>query len=308
MLIDNIKTIEEIETKMENKSVLNFTYELESQKRLSFLDVLVQRNSGKIETSTYMKDTNSGECMNYDSLAPDRYKTGIIKTFINRAYIINNNWKSFTEDIDRIKQLLTNNNYPMKIIDTIIKSFMNKKTRENNQTTENYQTIELYYRNQMTSSYKQEEKRLNKIITDHLQPTSENTKIDLKIYYKSQKLQLLLIKNNSFTTDPKKRSRVVYEYSCIKEECQPSTTYVGYTEGTLVDRIRNHAQNGAIAEHNKTIHSIKMKTNEILDSTKILCHFNKKEDLIFAEALLIKDKKPIMNRQNKGEERVLSIF
>ena len=160
----------------------------------------------------------------------------------------------------------------------------------------------------MTSSYKQDEKRIKKLISDHLQPASTFTNITLRIFYKSQKLQNLLIKNNNFTIEPKKRSRVVYEYNCNKEECQPSTSYIGYTECALVDRIRNHAQNGAIAEHNKNNHNIKMKTDQILDSTKILCQFNKKEDLIFAEALLIKDKKPIMNRQNEGEERVLAVF
>ena len=48
--------------------------------------------------------------------------------------------------------------------------------------------------------------------------------------------------------------------------------------------------------------------NEILNNTRILVTYNNKQQLTIAEALLIKDKKPVLNLQREGEQRVLQIF
>ena len=197
----------------------------------------------------------------------------------------------------------------MAVIDEEIQRFLNKKQSQNNRQQPVIDSLSLYYRNQMSSNYKQEEQNLRKIVKDHLSPIAENTEISLKIYYKNKKLRNLFIQNN--LTKPKKgeRSHVVYMYTCPEEECKPSkSTYVGYTECSLSDRLRNHAQHGSIALHNSQEHRIKIKTQEILDNTEIIRHFPTKEDLIIAEALSIKESNPTLNAQREGETRVLSIF
>lgn len=88
---------------MENFSVLKFTYELEKRKKLSFLDVLLERKNDTLQTSVHIKETNSGECMNYNSVAPEKYKLGVLKTFLNRAYSISSSWEVFNIEIERIK-------------------------------------------------------------------------------------------------------------------------------------------------------------------------------------------------------------
>jgi len=101
---------------------------------------------------------------------------------------------------------------------------------------------------------------------------------------------------------------VVYEYCCPKEECQPSTSYVGYTECTLSERIRNHTQNGSIQQHSRENHNIKLTSQDILNSTNILRKFQTKIELTIAEALYIKLINPTINAQREGETRILSIF
>ena len=119
----------------------------------------------------------------------------------------------------------------------------------------------------------------------------------------------MFIKNNPQQLEKGERSRVVYVYTCPKEECQPSiSTYIGYTECTLTERLRNHAQHGSIALHSQQQHSFKIKTAEILTNTEIARQLNTKEDLIIAEALYIKERNPTINAQREGETRVLSIF
>ena len=98
------------------------------------------------------------------------------------------------------------------------------------------------------------------------------------------------------------------KYVCPKQECQPCNSYIGYTECMLVDRLRNHAQNGAIITHSVNSHDTKISTQEIAKSTTILCHFKTKEELTIAEALYIKHENPTLNQQREGETRVLRIF
>ena len=99
----------------------------------------------------------------------------------------------------------------------------------------------------------------------------------------------------------------MYQYLCKKEGCS-TYSYIGYTESTFTLRMRNHAQNGSILKHNVDVHKQKVTTNEILSDIKILKQLNYKEDLVIAEALLIKQMQPSLNGQMEGGERVLTIF
>ena len=60
-----------------------------------FLDALLSKQSasdhqGSFITSVYRKKTNTGLLTNYFSFTPFKYKLGLIKTLIDRAYKINN--------------------------------------------------------------------------------------------------------------------------------------------------------------------------------------------------------------------------
>ena len=94
---------------------------------MPFLDVLITRNGTKFETSVFVKETNHGDCLNYESICPDRYKTGIIKSLLQRAYYISSSWHTFTCEVYRIKLLLTNNKLPMAVIDELIGKIFEQK-------------------------------------------------------------------------------------------------------------------------------------------------------------------------------------
>ena len=67
---------------------IQFTYELENQNKLPFLDVLLIRRGNKNETTVYRKSTNNDIYLNWDSFAPVTWKKGTLKTLFNRAYIV----------------------------------------------------------------------------------------------------------------------------------------------------------------------------------------------------------------------------
>ena len=308
LMIDNIKSLQEIKQKFENASVLKFTYETERQKSLPFLDIRVTRTEQHLTTDVFIKPTNTGECINYNSISPDRYKLGVTRTFLHRAFNTCSTYQSLHLEIQRIKQLLTNNNFPMEVIDGEVRKFMDPKYSNMDENPTEKQQIPLYYQNQMNSQYLQEEKSLRKIISNHVAPREDTAEVKLQIYYKSRTLRQLFVKNNPHKVPVDKRSHCVYKYSCPKEKCQPFTNYIGYTECILTDRLRNHAQNGSIKVHNIDYHKSKVTTQDILNNTQVLCYFNTKEELTIAEALHIKQENPRLNQQREGETRVLSIF
>lgn len=290
---------------MKKNSVLAFTFEIEEKKYIPFLDVSVKRTTSAFETTVHRKSTSSDDCINYNSIAPDRYKTGVIKTMINRAYKICSTWETFHCELKRLRQLFTNNNFPIDIIEKTISTFLNKKHGEHHESTNTNNEVSLFYRNQMSSQYKQEENNINKIISENIIPNNNKT-VKLLIYYKNRKLSQLFIQNN--THKDESNSHVVYRYTCNKAECQPHQYYIGYTTTTLKQRMTTHAQNGSIKEHNISIHNHNIKTSEIIDSISIIHRAQDRKELVIAEALYIKQDEPPLNNQREGDTRILHIF
>ena len=67
---------------------------------------------------------------------PDKYKTGVITTLLHRARKICPDDTLFLCEVDRIKQLFINNNYPMSVINDCVKTYL-EKFRNNSNLAEN---------------------------------------------------------------------------------------------------------------------------------------------------------------------------
>ena len=153
------------------------------------------RESDKVSTSVYKKSTNTGECLNYDSICPERYKVSVIKNFLHRAHAICSTWELFLSEVDRIKQMLINNNFPNAKVDSEIQKFIGKKRAANPQAIaspdENAPSDEdltLFYRNQMTEEYKRDESNLRRVIRNSVKATEDTKRLKLIIYYRNRKL------------------------------------------------------------------------------------------------------------------------
>ena len=73
-----------------HKSV-KFTYKLENNKQLSFLDVNVHNPKEKLELFIYRKPTHTGLYNKWSSLAPIKYKINLIRSLVNRGIKICSN-------------------------------------------------------------------------------------------------------------------------------------------------------------------------------------------------------------------------
>ena len=65
---------------------ISFTFELEKDKCIPFLDMLITRSVDGFHSTVYRKDTFTGLGINFSSYCPLTYKINAIKTLIYRAY------------------------------------------------------------------------------------------------------------------------------------------------------------------------------------------------------------------------------
>ena len=129
--VNNIQDLEIIQNELKSNSVLNFTVELNENKKLPFLDIKVDATKDTFHTKIYKKETDAGVCLDGNSCCTEKYKTSVINNYINRAFKVTNNWEDFHEEIKNIKQTLVNNNYSNNMIDSQIKTFLEKKVTQN---------------------------------------------------------------------------------------------------------------------------------------------------------------------------------
>ena len=106
---------------------IKFTFEKQKGNKLLFLDILLNNNESDFQTSVFHKKTYTGLLFNSFSFVPNSYKLSLIKTLVDRMYRINNSWTCFDKDLKDFKNILQKNQYPLRMIGHIVKSYLNDK-------------------------------------------------------------------------------------------------------------------------------------------------------------------------------------
>ena len=94
VVIEDVNVIEQTKQAFEFQSVLSFTHEDKKDNQLPFLDNIITRFDEGFSTSIHIKETNIGSCLNYNSIYPERYKIGVIISYLHRAYHVSSNKKN----------------------------------------------------------------------------------------------------------------------------------------------------------------------------------------------------------------------
>ena len=227
--VDDHTQIFQLQHLFQQNSVLKFTYELNINNRLPFLDVNIESANNNFRTTVYRKPTNIGACLNANSECPEQYKISVISNFIHRIYKITQNWTDFHSELQYTKQMLINNNYSNSMVDSQIRKFLDHiHSPKPNDTTQN--TIDLFYHNQMHKNYRIDERVLTDIIHDNVTCQKPNTKVKLQIYYKNRKASNLVMRNNSSPPiAPLSQTGLIYEFKCPFPHGQVET-YIGLTQ------------------------------------------------------------------------------
>ena len=97
---------------------VKFTMEIENNGMLPFLGTQLLNKSTQIQTKVYVKPTNTGLLLHYKSHVDDRYKRGLLKTMLDRAFRLSSNWSYFSDECDRLKMVFSRLSYPDRLINS----------------------------------------------------------------------------------------------------------------------------------------------------------------------------------------------
>ncbi|MPC27115.1 hypothetical protein E2C01_020276 [Portunus trituberculatus] len=116
-----------------------------------------------LNARTPCTSTSLGFCLNDKSDCQEKYRRSVINAFVKRALTHSSIWKATNAELRGVSQLLTSNGYPQKDIDEVIRRRMDAFMSEHKLKTEE-PSITLYYKNTMSTAYREDEKAIKKII------------------------------------------------------------------------------------------------------------------------------------------------
>ena len=82
---------------------IKFTVEREENNSLSFLDINIFRDGGKLQTSVYRKSTISYVLTNFESFLPILYKYNLVFTLLLRGFVICSFYRTLHSANSKIK-------------------------------------------------------------------------------------------------------------------------------------------------------------------------------------------------------------
>ena len=90
---------------------VSFTMEIEKDGMLPFLGTQLLNRAPQIETKVYVKPTNTGLLVHYQSHVDNRYKRSLLTTMLDRTYRLCSSWAYFSEECERLKSLFSRLDY-----------------------------------------------------------------------------------------------------------------------------------------------------------------------------------------------------
>ena len=149
----NEESIERVLSKLNGyHDNIEFTYEIENDGKLPFLDVLVIRKDYEVETTVYRKNTNNDIYLHWQSFSPTTWKRGTLQTLVSRAFRVCSNDKHLENEIKHLKKVFREiNGYPNWVIEQTIENVKNqnemtRSTQVITNTEENEHLLMLPYK------------------------------------------------------------------------------------------------------------------------------------------------------------------
>ena len=273
---------------------IKFTNELEENRKLPFLDILLEHSNNKITTSIYRKKSHTGAGINYISHIYNNYKLSAFTTFLYRAWRLSHDYVSLHTEFNSIRTYFLSNGYPDRIIFKKIRNFLTNVLDPKPVTLtvpKNIIYIKLPFLNDVISKY-----------------VSKQLKDIINIYFPQVDVRCSFINNfklRNFTNHKDKipslwLSDVVYKYECaVCGNC-----YFGSTNRSLAIRISEHQGRSyrtkqilakplqsSIRHHSEGICDKQISFDEF----KVIYKGRTTNEIRIAESLLIKSLKPELN-------------
>ena len=145
---------------------LKFTYDIENNLMLPFIDINILQTDTGFMSSIYYKQTHTGLYTNFCSNLPDTYKKGAFTGLLFRIYSICGNWSIINDEFTKLRKMFADNCYPTYLLDKCINQFLSKINNSCNITNAKqkqghvvslsfYGVFMLKYRNSLSKIVKQ---------------------------------------------------------------------------------------------------------------------------------------------------------
>lgn len=276
---------------------LQFTIERETNNQLPFLDLLIiKEDNNRLITDLYSKPTNTDRLLNYNSIHALSQKINIVKQFHNKIYKLSHP-KFHTKNLTILKEKLIKNNYPKKLVNSLLNQKAKVSTTTNNTNvspTHNTQLMPPSIPNPQMKFFKMPNIPM---LTNKLKTllTTANSKVAL---YNTKTIGNTLFTKLKDKIPITKKTNVVYEIKC--NNC-PNNVYIGQTSQNLEKRIYQHKYDCNITNLEKTnqtalsMHHFRENHNFNFNSVRILDSEPIKEKREFIESTYILKNKNSIN-------------
>lgn len=264
-------------------SRLKFTYELENNSSLSFLDLELRISDNKILIDWFHKRTFSGRTLSYHSNHPIQHKIGTIYSFVDRAILLSHP-RFHKKNLEFIIDMLMDNGFPLDFIFKQINYRLRNIPKINLRTAET-ETSGTQRKKFMVLPY------IHKI-SDSIKSIIDKNKFTMGFR--------CLNKLSNFIKVHKDRNKlecncnVIYKIYC--KDCDAS--YVGQTKRKLSTRLKEHRTNIKLdASKHSVVTDHILQNNHTFDWEKVRIldiesNFNRR---IISEMINIKEQKNGIN-------------
>jgi hypothetical protein len=242
---------------------IRFTIEYESKNSLPFLDTLVVRRDSRYSTTVYRKKTFTGVYLNWNSLTARRYKIGLIRCLCERIWRITSDNDDRMIEMEKLKIILSRNEYPPDIVEKTINKFIEKKSNLANNNTKTEKEIKRFLKLPYISKKCEDfAYRMKKLVNENF------PQVDFNVAFQAPATIGMMFPFKDKTESAKDRSLVVYSMKC--ETC--GVEYIGKTQRILFHRVKEHKDkpDSAINKHlvENEDHFVDFNKVEILDSAE----------------------------------------
>jgi hypothetical protein len=270
---------------------IKFTVDYAVDGKLPFLDVELEFLNDQFTTKVYRKPTFTARLINFKSVCPKSWKNALISNLILRAYRNSSTWLLFHEECEYIRTMLTFNNYPHWWFFKHVKRFLSDHFK---QQTSPKILLDGYF---IKLPYVGEPSDAAKLCKNF------NIK-NVKVAFCITKLRTLFpLKQKNI---PLLKSKVNYCFTCSRDA---SITYIGETCRHLITRINDHKKQNQSAIGNHISECNMCQRSQLTNNFTILKSSQTKYENMIKEALLIKQYKPILNKQmHQGKCYTLRVF
>ena len=273
---------------------LKFTCEIEENRKLPFLDCMLERRDNDFISTVYRKPTFTGQGLHYLSYAIRLFKINSIRTLVHRAYCVSSSMTGFHKELFFLVNYFFDNGYPRSLVYREIRKFLYNIMNP----TPKIPTVEKY---KMFISMPYFGPHSDKLV-------SEIEKIMGK-FFPQIDIKIILVNKNTIGSffsfkdvlPTLQRSSVIYKYCC--DRC-PATSYLGSTSRPLYMRIAEH-RGRSIANDNLLgnpkysairEHGVRSSHRICPDNFSIVGTAKNEISLRILESLMIARDKPNLNK------------